>query len=122
VKTIHIDLAQHDPEFAGQWIEVHNPRRVAQRVLDEWRALIAADDTEALVRQFVAAWHLLDEQTGAPMNDPATDDLKGLSVEQFSTISETLRSFRGGSVATAGDGGVGGGVAAGDTRDPAPAA
>lgn len=123
-KTVHIDLAERDPDMEGQWIDVRNPRRMAKRVVDQFEADLAAGaiDHKYLVSQFVAAWHVCDEQTGASMSDPANDDIGGLSVTHFDAITNTLATFRSAAVAAPGSDRPDLRVVDGDQRGPDAAA
>lgn len=91
-KTLHIDLED------GQWVEVRDPRHLSMRTITKWQRATedGSLDNESFIRELVAAWHLIDPDTGQPMNDPKVDDLGGLTPSTLNAINEQVRSsFRG---------------------------
>ena len=122
MKTVHIAL--DDVGLEGQWVDVKDPHFLTMRTLTRWQAEIKDGtlDNERFIREFVAAWHLVDPDMGSEMNDPLKDDVGGLTVAVFQAINENLqRLFRGGASA-AGSGGPDRGLPDGDPGSAKPAA
>ena len=81
-KTIRIELPD------SQWVELYNlgrqsVRRIKQ-IAEAWDAargtegptgVVGTAEQERLLRERVAAWHLIDPDSGLVLVDPATDDL-----------------------------------------------
>ena len=100
-KTVHFDLA--DAGELGEWVELEDPRSYSQRHFEQVVAEMqkirpdpATNQTgdpalgERVFRDRVSAWHLVDADTGASLNDPKTDDLKGVSVGVTAAIGEKI--------------------------------
>jgi len=91
--TFHLDLAEAG--FAGDWVELNDPRYLSQRRFEEVVAELgkAKEDpalAEKVFRDRISAWCVKDADTGATMSDPKTDDLKGLAVGVTSAIGEKI--------------------------------
>lgn len=121
-KTVHIDLA--DSGLEGQWVDVKDPRFLSMRTLERWQVAVKDGtlDNERFVREFVAAWHLFDADSGAEMNDPSKDDIGGLPVAVFNAINENLQRMFRGPTPAAGSGGPHLRVVDGNTGGTEPAA
>ncbi len=100
-KIVHLDLK--DAEAEGQWAELENPRAYSQRKFEqvvgdmtkvrpnpETGAVGDAALAEQVFRNCIWAWHLIDADTGAALNDPKTDDLSGLEVGVTAAIGEKI--------------------------------
>jgi hypothetical protein len=122
VKFIHIALDEHGLE--GQWIDLRDPRFLSKRTIDRWQRQNEAGSlsTDEFLREFIAAWHIVDADTGADLNDPKTDSIDGAPLVVFQVLNERIRDAFRGSVAAAGGGGTDGGVADGNSGGSAPTA
>ena len=122
MKPIHKDLGENGLE--GQWLDIKDPKFLTKRTIERWQRDVEAGtlDSERLLREFVSAWHLVDGDTGADLNDPKTDDVGGVPLVVFQVLNEEIgRAFRG-TVPAPGDGKPTGGVADGGAGGPAAAA
>lgn len=91
-KTFRLDVPEQDG-----WVEVIDPADMSQRRFFAWVQKAAQlkenpDSGDDFLRDVIAAWHLIDPDSGQPMNDPRTDDLRGLKVSTVKTISAKVIS------------------------------
>lgn len=89
-RVIHIDLGPHG--FVDQWIDLHNPKYMTQarfELLVDGMKSEKPEETDVAVRGIVKAWHLVNEDTGADLNDPTTDDLKALTFGHTKVLTDT---------------------------------
>ena len=99
-KTIRIELPD------SQWVELYNlgrqsVRRIKQ-IAEAWDAargtegptgVVGTAEQERLLRERVAAWHLIDPDSGLVLVVPATDDLGGLELETLGTLVRSIESM-----------------------------
>lgn len=89
--TEHLDL----DGFDGQWVDLFDPRYMSQRKFEE--AVKSMQDAqadpkaaEAFLRGRIAAWNVLDADSGLPLGDPQTADLGGIPLGVTKAISEKI--------------------------------
>ena len=77
----------------GEWADLFDPGDLSFRAveklagqLDHLRTTADSAGAEEFIRERIAAWHLIDADSGAEMNDPRTDDLKGLTGKKVKAI------------------------------------
>lgn len=95
-KTFHLDLGPLG--FEEQWADLRDPKYMTQRRVEELSATMrdiegnpkAAED---FLRSQVAAWHVLDGDSGEPLGDPTEADLGGLPLGITSAISQTINEL-----------------------------
>lgn len=113
-KIVHVDLGPFG--YEGQWIDVRNPKFITERALaalvaqlqarpaapppglddatkaafEETANAEAAARVESAFRSLLVAWRIVDEDSGAALVDPATDDLAALTRGHTKVISDTF--------------------------------
>lgn len=115
MKTVHVALDEHGLE--GQWVDLRDPRFLSKRTIDRWQREIEAATltAESFLREFVAAWHLLDADTGEEMNNPATDSIDGAPLVVFQVLNARAGELFRAPLAAQGSGGPDRSMADGDT-------
>lgn len=109
-RTVHVDFSEHGLD--GQWADLRDPRFLSKRTIDRWQREIEGGTItgETFLREFVAAWHLLDADTGAELNSPTSDSTDGIPLVVFQVLNERVGQLFRGTVAEPrgdrGDGGV----------------
>lgn len=100
-KTVHIDLTEH--ELPGQWADLKDPRFLSKRTIDRWQREVQDGSltSESFLREFVAAWHLVDADTGAELNSPTSDSIDGIPLVVFQVLNEHVGQLFRGTVAAA---------------------
>lgn len=94
-KVAHLDLGEFG--FPSQWVDLHDPRfmseRKFQRVVEEIQDPASQNDPKKLhefLRGRIAAWHVLDADSGEAMDDPQTADMAGLPLGARKPIVEKV--------------------------------
>lgn len=92
-KTEHLALDMAG--FDGQWVDLFDPRFMSQRRFEEAVAAMRAAQndpkaTEKFLRDRIAAWHVLDADSGEPLADPQTADLGGIPLGVTKAISDKI--------------------------------
>lgn len=85
MKSVDLDLGQSG--FPDQWVKIIDPRYLTQRKFEE---LMKSTDGEQFLRDRIEAWHVLDGDTGEPLGEPQTADLKGLPIGVISVITDKI--------------------------------
>ena len=121
-KQVHVTFDEHGLD--GQWADIRDPKFLSKRTIDRWQREVE-DGTlspSTFLREFVAAWHLVDADTGAELNSPTSDDIDGIPLVVFQVLNERVgRLFRGAMAAPESDR-ADRGLADGDSRGAQPAA
>ena len=93
-KTVHFDLSEKG--FEGQWVDLFDPRYMSQRRFEETAAAMQNGHTqdpkaaESFLRGRIAAWHVLDADSGEALADPVDADLGGLPLGILQVIGERV--------------------------------
>jgi hypothetical protein len=80
-KQIRIEFGDTDPELAGQWAVIKNPRAMSWKTSKELVTVSKGNDedkfakTEQLIAKYVVAWHVLDAENDTPLDTilPSSD-------------------------------------------------
>lgn len=103
--VVRVDLA---PDFPDQWVDLLDPKFMSNRRFEELLAVLVKPDktveeAEAFFRSRIAAWHVLDADSGEPLGDPAaaTTDLGGLPIGITKAIGEKINELFTASVPSA---------------------
>lgn len=103
-KTVHLDFK--DIGYESQWCDLEDPKDYTQSRYEAVLAdMLKAKEDPAVAEKFfrdrIASWHLVNGDTDEPLNDPKTDDLKGIKVaislaigEKISELFEATVPFR----------------------------
>lgn len=90
----------------AEWVELYDPSDMSHRSVVACIKQLQGftnghtneDEQDQWLRERVAAWHLVDPDTGAPMDDPKTDDLGGVKKGTLKLIVEKFGELTVGSV------------------------
>ena len=79
-KQLRIEFGDTDPELAGQWAVIKNPRAMSWDTSKELGKMAKDEEdklakTEQLIAKYVVAWHVLDAETDQPLDTilPSSD-------------------------------------------------
>ena len=104
-KTVHIALDEDGLE--GQWLDVRDPKFLSKRTIDRWQQGVEDGSLtpEAMLREFVAAWHIVDaDNSEQELNTPATDSIEGVPLVVFQVLNQRVGQLFRGAVASNGSG------------------